>query len=357
MNTENKKIESGKNEYLRNWRYRNRTLGELIIQYKTNEENIESVEHYSDKQYPIDYDSSREDIFEDAASSSDGKDPDPDNFEPVEEESVEGNLTNDLSRWILKYQISRNASNDLLTILRQYGYPEMPKCARTLLKTQRKVHTEIKCGKDYIYLGISNGISRVFASNPYLQLDSNTIDLVVNVDGVPLYKYSSTQIWPAISKFSNNPTFILSLFCGTEIPDDSEEFLREFLHEFDVLRETGFHNGNKIFLINLHAFVCDAPARQFIKCVKSHAGYFGCKRYTVERSYELGRVVFDDNDSPFRDDESFEQSLYLDTHQIHHSILIGKGIKCVTQLPLDYMHLAFLGVIKRLLLFWKEGLR
>ena len=64
----------------------------------------------------------------------------------------------------------------------------MPKCTRTLLKTQRKVHSEITCGGDYIYLGIANGISIVLASNPYLQMDSNTIDLVVNVDGVPLHK-------------------------------------------------------------------------------------------------------------------------------------------------------------------------
>ena len=36
---------------------------------------------------------------------------------------------------------------------------------------------------------------------------------------------------------------------------------------------------------------------------------------------------------------------------------MGKGIKCVTQFPLDYMHLVCLGVIKRLLLFWKESPR
>ena len=94
-----------------------------------------------------------------------------------------------------------------------------------LLKTQRQVHTEIKCGGDYIYIGISNGISRVFASNPYLQMDSNTIDLVVNVDEVPLHKSSSTQIWPIICKFINYPAFIVSFFCGSKKPDDSEEFL------------------------------------------------------------------------------------------------------------------------------------
>ena len=60
----------------------------------------------------------------------------PDDVEPVEEES--GNLTNGLARWVFKYQISRNVSNDLLTILRQYGHPEMPKCTRTLLKNAKR---------------------------------------------------------------------------------------------------------------------------------------------------------------------------------------------------------------------------
>ena len=116
-------------------------------------------------------------------------------------------------------------------------------------------------------------------------------------------------------------------------------------------------SDNNVFLINLHAFVCDAPARQFLKCVKSHAGYFARERCTVEGSYELERVVFDDIESPLGDDESFEQALYLDTHQIRRTILIDNGIKCVTQFPLDYKHLVCLGVIKRLLLFWKEGPR
>ena len=127
-----KKNEAWKNEYLRNWWHRNRTIGELLIQYKTNEENIENVEHYSNKEYPIDHDSPREDTSEEAAFSSDKEIRDSDNIEPVEKEF--GNFTNDLDRWVLKYQISRNASNDLLTILRQYGDPEMPKCTRNLLE-------------------------------------------------------------------------------------------------------------------------------------------------------------------------------------------------------------------------------
>ena len=124
-------------------------------------------------------------------------------------------------------------------------------------------------------------------------MDSNKIDLVVNVDGIPLYKSSSTQIWPIICKFANYPLFIVSLFCGNKKPDDLEKFLHELLHEFDVLREIGFH---------------------FLKCVNSHTGYFGCERCTLKGSYELERVIFDDIDSPLRDDESFKQALYLETH-------------------------------------------
>ena len=188
-------------------------------------------------------------------------------------------------------------------------------------------------------------------------MDSNTIDLVVNLDGVPLHTSSSTQIWPIICKFANYPPFIVSLFCGSKKPDYSEEFLHDFLHEFDVLGETGFQNGNNVFLINLHGFICDARARQFLKCVKSHTGHFGYERCTVEGYYQSERVVFDDIDSPLRDDLSFEQALYLDIHQIHRSILIDSSIKCDTQFPLDYMHLVCLGIVKRLLLFWKEGPR
>ena len=79
------------------------------------------------------------------------------------------------------------------------------------------------------------------------------------------------------------------------------------------------------------------------------------QRCTVEGYYELGRVVFDDTDSPLRDDVLFEQPLYLDTHQIYRSILIDNSIKCVTHFPVDYMHSICLHLIKRLLSFWKEG--
>ena len=96
---------------------------------------MENVEHYSDKEYPVDYDSPREDTFQEAASSSDEEVPEPDNIGPVEEEFVEGNLTNDLPKWILKYQIPRNTSNDLIkdnmVTLKGQNVPELSENSKT----------------------------------------------------------------------------------------------------------------------------------------------------------------------------------------------------------------------------------
>ena len=54
--------------------------------------------------------------------------------------------------------------------------------------------------------------------------------------------------------------------------------------------------------------------------------------------------------------DDFEKLACTD-HQIQEITYIHSGIKCVESFPLDSMHLVCLGVMKRLLLFLKEGPR
>ena len=49
-----------------------------------------------------------------------------------------------------------------------------------------------KCEGDYVYLGLLNGIKRILSENQ-AAIHDKKINLIVNVDGVPLYKSSGAQ--------------------------------------------------------------------------------------------------------------------------------------------------------------------
>ena len=101
------------------------------------------------------------------------------------------------------------------------------------------------------------------------------------------------------------------------------------------------------------AVICDAPARAYVKCVKGHSGYYACERCTQEGAY-FDKMTFPDmNESP-RTDEQFLSAADED-HQLGISPLISLGIGCVSQFPLDYMHLVCLGVVRRMIFLWLQG--
>ena len=351
------------NEYLREWRRRNRLLNNALEsesrESSSSEVEIdEHVESSGDLGFDVsmEADSNSDPESSDTVSSSD-EDPPGNNDGMVDENEEEPGLVTKLAKWILKYQISRTASNELLAILRQSGHDDLPKCTRTILKTPRTVLCEQKCGGEYVYLGISNGISRSLAIFPQYRFNNDTISLIVNVDGVPLYKSSGIQVWPILCMFDKMTPFIVAVFVGNKKPSNLEEFLQDFLHEYEILLESGFQHGGQLLNVNILAFVCDAPARQFLKGIKAHNGYHGCERCIIEGSYEYHRMLFHDIDCELRDDDSFKNNLYMGTHQVQRTVLPNVGIKCVTQFPLDYMHLVCLGVMKRMMLSWKEGPR
>ena len=58
-------------------------------------------------------------------------------------------------------------------------------------------------------------------------------------------------------------------------------------------------------------FICDAPARSFILCVKGHSGYFGCTKCIKQGEY-IGRVVFLEHNAPARTDQSFRECQFED---------------------------------------------
>ena len=190
-----------------------------------------------------------------------------------------------------------------------------------------------------------------FLSNPANNCD--ILELIINTDGLPLFKSASTQLWPILAKVNLGKPSVVALFCGKSKPDSIEEYLSDFLVEYKQITENGFAWDDKIYFVKIKALVCDAPARQFVKCIKGHSGYYSCERCEIQGNWEQG-MYFVETDSTIREDSKFSSFEYED-HQIQRSPLIDYGISCVKQFPLDYMHLVCLGVMKRILLFMKEG--
>lgn len=263
-------------------------------------------------------------------------------------------IRKDLAEWALKHNCTRSTLNELLSILRQHGHSNLPADGRTLLHTPRHVDVLNRCGGQYAYFGIEKGILNILEQYSHL-LKENTISLQFNIDGVPLFKSSPDQLWPIMCSLNRGHIlFLVGIFCGTAKPKPVKEYLADFLKELHKLTVDGIRVEDKVYNVSIDCFVCDAPARAFLKCVKSHTAYSACERCTVRGSWD-GRIVYNSREIfPLRKAQQFHNMEYED-HQIEKSPLTDIGILCIEQFALDYMHCVCLGVVRRILSFIKNG--
>lgn len=103
-------------------------------------------------------------------------------------------LFDELRSWALKFHIKRRAITGLLKILKCNGMSYLPKDSRTLLQTPRKVNIENIVGGKYWHQGLKNALSPIFSS---LNKDI-TLQMNINIDGLPLYKSSTIEFWPIL---------------------------------------------------------------------------------------------------------------------------------------------------------------
>jgi len=193
----------------------------------------------------------------------------------------------------------------------------LPTDSRTLLSTPRSGDIEIKTivGGHYIHFGISNGLKHLFNIDPYVH-QLMIFELWFNIDGLPIDKKGKSI------KFLNN---------GLEM------------------------NDNTLISVQIKGIIADAPARAFIKQCKGHSGYFGCEKCVVEGDYLQGSVSFPDETAEERTNESFLNRSNEEHHVGISPLLRISGFGLVSDIPLDYMHLCCLGVMKKILHCIVEG--
>lgn len=95
-------------------------------------------------------------------------------------------------------------------------------------------------------------------------------------------------------------------------------------------------------------FICDRPARAFLKCIKGPTGYFACERCTVKGYRQSNRLLYQVEDNVNRSDDSFRSQ---EQPEHHHSvsplIRIQPSVNMINEFVLDFMHLGCLGVMKK----------
>ena len=132
------------------------------------------------------------------------------------------------------------------------------------------------------------------------------------------------------------------------------EYLCAFISELQELCETGiFYNGLKYEII-ISSFVCDAPARAFLKNIKGHTGYSAREKCSVFGANINSRVVFLELDAPLRTNETFRAMTDAEHHK-ETSPLLLLPIDVISTFPIDYMRNVCLGVMRKLLVYWQKG--
>ncbi|XP_051176672.1 uncharacterized protein LOC127291531 [Leptopilina boulardi] len=269
-----------------------------------------------------------------------------------------------LREWALKFHITLIALTALLLLLRVFD-TSLPLDARTLLGTLRKTETIEMCGGQYYHFGLKRAVENILNERRRKGLQDQNIKLMFNVDGVPISKSGSNFFWLILcSEINSETVYPVGAFYGTKKPVDANEFLESFVQEAVKVCEKGVQNHK----VTIEALICDAPAKSFVLYLKGHTGYDCCPKCLIggecyrpppktKGKKKKGRVCFP-GIGPFlpKTDEGFKRNEYNNFEEDVEIVLTKlPRFGCVSSIPLDYMHLILLGVMKKLIFLWVHG--
>ena len=206
----------------------------------------------------------------------------------------------------------------MLALLKANGHPDLPSCARTLLQTSRNIPIQKKSGMEYVYFPLSEQLLRHLKRHPVDTIrGTDSLEISLNVDGLPLFKSSGKNLWPVLCAIVNiKPVIVFPvvLTCGDSKPNDLE-FLEELINDLNNVLKNGVQDGERILSVTIRCVVCDAPARALVKGTKLCSGYYGCDK-CAQKGMWVGRVTYSQVDNlQLRTDHSFREQNQEEHHR------------------------------------------
>jgi len=251
--------------------------------------------------------------------------------------------------------------NNILHLLRTHScFSTLPKDVRTFLNTPRNdiVVSTVEPG-EYIHFDLEESINQCLTRISPIPVIVNHLEIDFNTDGCTLYKSGIIHIWPIqirIANIQHTRPIVIGIYKGTQKPLDPNAFFDKFVIDIRRIMSNGgifFHD--KQIPLRLRCFIADAPARAFILNHRSHMSTYPCSKCTVSGTRSEGRNVFNGVSHKLRTDDEYIKCLDEEHHKDGKSPLSNLPIGMVSQVPLEYMHLVCLGVMKKLLSAWIFG--
>lgn len=285
--------------------------------------------------------------------------------------------------WALDHNINHTALKGIIEIINnRLGNEVLPKDPRTFMQTPRNVTIEHLANDEYYWHnGIQHCLEYLFSriSEP------KTISLNFNMDGLPLFNSSREKFWPILFNIHEMPyvrPMVIGIYSLKTKETNVNGYLTPMVNELKPILQNGLIiNGHNI-TVKIRCFICDSPARAFIKgMLSSHSrneyilfffrniimcAYFclgtanfnnhhGCLKCSTigEYSYVSFTNVFPRSHCPKRTDAEFREKAY-GRHHKEDSPLLQLDIDMIEQFPVgDSLHLLHQGLMKRMLLGWK----
>uniref|UniRef100_A0A182PU69 Uncharacterized protein n=1 Tax=Anopheles epiroticus TaxID=199890 RepID=A0A182PU69_9DIPT len=158
----------------------------------------------------------------------------------------------------------------------------------------------------------------------------------------------------AIYTMPNIKPMNVAIYCREKKPESLQVYLNPLVEELNVLIQQGVSLGSPptTVFINVRAFVCDSPARSFIKGVTSHVAKHGCLKFTVVGYHHpISRTTcFPGTNARLRTDAEFCNYAYGEHHKEPTPLMRLKNFDLIKDVIIaDELHLMHLGVQRKML--------
>lgn len=178
----------------------------------------------------------------DQKNSENGGDFVDDIVEHIVEDFVGPKLTlrDKLKKWCMETTTSKKFLEKLLLILKEEGL-DVPLSRESLLGRATNIVVRNVSPGIYCHIGIETQLRKV----GHVLKRYGEVELDLNIDGIPLFKSSRTQLWSILCRIVNiqekTQPFVVGLYLGNTKPGCVKEYLKDFIEEVN-LRKENFSN-------------------------------------------------------------------------------------------------------------------